>query len=366
MSSTGIQISHCDYTVGWVCALPLEMAAAKTMLDEVHSTLPTPSSDHNSYTLGRIRNHNIVIVCLPSGVYGGISAAVATSQMRTSFPSLQFSLMVGIGGGVPSQAGDIRLGDIVISKPTRDFGGVIQYDYGKAVKEGSLQRTGTLNKPPQSLLAALSNMEADHLLNESKIPKYLAQISAIPLFSYPGEQEDLLFQAGYEHPIAGVACKFCAQEKLLLRPARSSADPKVHYGLIASSNQVVKSGRVRDRLAGELGVLCFEMEAAGLMDQVPCLVIRGISDYADSHKNDRWQGYAAATAAACAKEMLAALPVIQIVREHSVDSKTQSEARSMESEGLSYPKTYSSDGGPMFLGNQSAGRDINVRTDQYR
>ncbi|KAI9043562.1 Pfs domain protein [Aspergillus affinis] len=169
-----------------------------------------------------------------------------------------------------------------------NIGGVIQYDHGKAVKRGFLQRTGILNKPPQSLLTALNRLEADHLLNESQIPKYLARMAAIPLFAYPGQQEggeegeDVLFQAGYEHVHASIACKkSCAREKSIRRPARSSTDPQAHYGLIASSNQVVKNGAIRDRLARELGVLCFEMEAAGLMDQIPCLVIRGISDYAE-------------------------------------------------------------------------------------
>ena len=60
----------------------------------------------------------------------------------------------------------------------------------------------------------------------------------------------------------------------------------------------------RDRLAKEHGMLCFEMEAAGLMNQLPCLVIRGICDYSDSHKNKLWQGYAALTAAAYAKRLL--------------------------------------------------------------
>jgi nucleoside phosphorylase len=78
----------------------------------------------------------------------------------------------------------------------------------------------------------------------------------------------------------------------------------VHYGLIASGNQVMRHGGTRDRLRRELDVLCFEMEAAGLMDRFPCLVIRGICDYADSHKNKCWQAYAAATAAAYAKELL--------------------------------------------------------------
>ncbi|GMF87738.1 unnamed protein product [Aspergillus oryzae] len=46
------------------------------------------------------------------------------------------------------------------------------------------------------------------------------------------------------------------------------------------------------------------MKAAGLMDQFPCLAIRGILDYADSHKDDRWQDYASAVAAAFAKDLL--------------------------------------------------------------
>ena len=64
-----------------------------------------------------------------------------------------------------------------------------------------------------------------------------------------------------------------------------------------------------------MGVLCVEMEAAGLMDDFPCLVIRGICDYADSHKNKRWQPYAAATAAAYAKELLSTIPahVVEVV-----------------------------------------------------
>jgi nucleoside phosphorylase len=76
---------------------------------------------------------------------------------------------------------------------------------------------------------------------------------------------------------------------------------------------VIKDGQFRDRIAQELGVICFEMEAAGLMDSFPCLVIRGICDYADSHKNKRWQPYAAATAAVHAKELLG------VVKKQGVD-----------------------------------------------
>jgi nucleoside phosphorylase len=92
------------------------------------------------------------------------------------------------------------------------------------------------------------------------------------------------------------------------REPRPSAVPAIHYGLIASGDQVMRHGTTRDRLRRELNVLCFEMEAAGLMDSFPCLIIRGICDYADSHKNKHWQPYAAATAAAYAKELLCLIP----------------------------------------------------------
>ena len=88
-------------------------------------------------------------------------------------------------------------------------------------------------------------------------------------------------------------------------------DPVVHYGLIASADRLMKDAQVRDKLACDEEVLCFEMEAAGLMDHFPCVVIRGICDYSDTHKNDIWQGYAAATAAAYAKELLDVIPATE-------------------------------------------------------
>jgi nucleoside phosphorylase len=81
---------------------------------------------------------------------------------------------------------------------------------------------------------------------------------------------------------------------------------RVHYGLIASGNQVIKDAVSRDKLNKDLGgaCLCIEMEAAGMMNNFPCIVIRGIYDYCDSHKNKAWQEHAAAVAAAFAKELL--------------------------------------------------------------
>jgi nucleoside phosphorylase len=75
---------------------------------------------------------------------------------------------------------------------------------------------------------------------------------------------------------------------------RKSEEIFIHYSTIASGNQVMRDGVTRDKLSSELGgVLCFKMEAAGLVNSFQCLIIRGICDYADSHKNKKWQPYAA-------------------------------------------------------------------------
>ncbi|RYP20808.1 hypothetical protein DL767_009393 [Monosporascus sp. MG133] len=140
---------------------------------------------------------------------------------------------------------------------------------------------------------------AEHLLTMATNRPRMAQI-----FGYQGAEHDQLFEATYDHE-RGDTCDECDQDRVVERlPARTDSAPRIHYGNIASGNEVMKHGVTRDRIASEEGVICFEMEAAGLMDSFPCLVIRGICDYADSHKNKRWQPYAAATAAAFAKELL--------------------------------------------------------------
>lgn len=74
----------------------------------------------------------------------------------------------------------------------------------------------------------------------------------------------------------------------------------------------MKNGVQRDEWAKKDNILCFEMEAAGALADFPCLVIRDISDYADSHKNDKWQGFAAAVAAAYARQLFFHMPVDEV------------------------------------------------------
>jgi nucleoside phosphorylase len=305
-----------DYTVGWVCALPKEMAAAKAMLDELHPSLETPSSDHNTYVLGRAASHYVVIACLPKGEIGTISAAAVAVRMSTSFKSIRFGLMVGIGGGVPSHKHDIRLGDIVVGTPANQSGGVVQYDIGKTGKNGHFERMASLDSPPTVLKTALSALEAEHEMEDSKIVEYLRELAVkypkmSPKYTRQVSLDDVLFEPDYEHVGDYDTCSNCDREREVQRYPRDVS--VVHYGLIASGNQVMKHGATRDQISKELGgVLCFEMEAAGLMNNFPCLVIRGICDYADSHKNKRWQEYAAAVAAAYTKELLGIIPVTRV------------------------------------------------------
>jgi hypothetical protein len=191
----------------------------------------------------------------------------------------------------------------------------VQFDLGKETNTG-FKRTGSLNKPPPVLLKAIGSLESKHgLYGSEDVPKHISETyRKFPAYKakHPGLEQDWLFEAAYDHPNAeSLTCQRCELTQLVDRDARETQDPAIHYGLIGSGNQVIKSSRVRDVLR-EQNILCVEMEAAGIMDNFPCLVIRGICDYCDSHKNKRWQPYAALTAAAYAKELLSTIPVLEV------------------------------------------------------
>jgi nucleoside phosphorylase len=285
-----------DYTVGWIAALPVELAAALEMIDEEHplpEDFPRDDDDGNLYVFGRIGSHNIVFSSLPAGTIGTNSAASLAIHLRTKCKQMTFGLLVGIAGAAPSSSHDIRLGDVVVSTPNEQFGGVVQWDFGKSTSGGLFHRTGHLNAPPQALLNNLAYIRARELMGKLSVSEHLSVFDMLPTFNRAKAGPDILYEG--ETPKA--------------RPQRNSTDPVVHYGTIASGNQVIKDSITRDRLSQELnGALCFEMEAAGLMNSFPCLVIRGMCDYADEHKNKSWQPYAAATAAAWAKQFLSVLP----------------------------------------------------------
>ncbi|KAM0552661.1 hypothetical protein ACHAPJ_007758 [Fusarium lateritium] len=301
-ATASLQSQH--YTIGWICALPVEMSAAEAMLDRIHDPLPRHGSDTNAYTLGSIGAHNVVIACLPKGQYGTNNAATVASNMVRTFEHIKHGLLVGIGGAIPGSA-DVRLGDVVVSTE------VIQYDMGKATPNRQFHRTGYPTRPPQPLLTAVSKLQASHDRSSSQAPQILYDIiqrnPEMIEFARP-MLRDRLFLSDYLHHQSADTCDDCDQSRLVNRRIRKTLHPEIHYGRIASGNQVIKDAKTRDQLSKELDSICFEMEAAGLMNSFPSLVIRGICDYSDSHKNKQWQKYAAAVAAAYTRELLLVLP----------------------------------------------------------
>ncbi|EHK19820.1 uncharacterized protein TRIVIDRAFT_171764 [Trichoderma virens Gv29-8] len=283
--------THDEYTVGWVCALSKEQTAATAMLDDRHVCLPKPPNDPNAYTLGSIGKHNIVIACLPEGEIGANLAATIATWMISTFPSIKFGLMVGIGGGIPPK---VRLGDVVVSTPTDQYGGVVQWDFGKAEEGGKFKEIGSLNNPPTPLRTALTKLKTENELSGSKIPEYLDELKQkwprlVPKYLWSESRIDPLSKSHTSHN------------------GRGSQNPS--NPLECKAEQIdgtATDAKFRDNLDQRYDgkVLCVEMEAAGLMNNFPCIVIRGICDYADSQKDKDWQEHAAAVAAAFAKELL--------------------------------------------------------------
>ncbi|KAJ9421487.1 nucleoside phosphorylase domain-containing protein [Fusarium oxysporum] len=233
-----------DFTIGWICALETEYVAARVFLDD------------------RLGHHNVVIAVLSQG-YGTSSAASVATHMIFSFLNIRIGLLVGISGGVPSAQDDIRLGDVVVS-----------------VKEHN------------GLLTATNGLRAQHEIQGHRIRH--SDRLYLPHIVHTSGQSSRCTEA-------------CGNDSLnlVIRPERAAAEDGIviHHGLIASGNTVCRDANLRDKFA-QKGALCFEMEVAGLINYFPCIVIQGICDYSDSHKNKDWQGYAAMTAAVYAKDLL--------------------------------------------------------------
>lgn len=329
-----------SYTVGWICSLNTEFIAAKSLLDEQHEQLTNVGrGDHSNYTLGKMANHNIVLAILLDGEYGTATTTIVAATMLCTFPNIKIRLMVGIGGGAPSKNHDIRLGDVVVSLPSScdRRGGVLRYDYEKTIQNQALQITGSLNQPPSVIRSAVNALKVDYMCESHEIKKTIESIMERnprlrEEFQRPPPDSDILYQSAFDHPADNeMPCsELCGDDpsRIVRREPRNDDydDPAIHYGLIASANQAMKDAQVRDKLAEGKDVLCFEMEAAGLMNVFPCLVIRGICDYSDTHRGKQWQGYAAMTAAVYAKDLLLRVPVEEIEASQPIEEEVGSTA----------------------------------------
>lgn len=327
------EISPEVITVAIFCALSYEAVAIKYSLDEEFTChVRSTGSKKHVYSFGRIGDHKIVIA-RPHQM-GIVKAAQCAAAISEQFPNVRFALMVGIGAGIPSlPKRDIRLGDIAVSIPQDNHPGVIQYDFGKYEEDGFVLK-GSLSKPPSILLSADGSLEEDEMMDRSPLRKVLRDITKRPGFARPSTG-DILVDQDFDHINKNhinkssdrSGCEASSEKKLMSRAVRHQKHPVVHRGLILSGSGVVKNPQDRDRLCRDYSdAICFEMEAAGIMDEIPCLVIRGICDYADTYKQDGWHHYAAAVAAAYCKAVL-----------HKIDGQDVEETSSMRyliSEGI--------------------------------
>ncbi|EXL38999.1 hypothetical protein FOCG_18375 [Fusarium oxysporum f. sp. radicis-lycopersici 26381] len=302
------------FEIAIICALPLEADAIEALFDYYWDSNGPPfgkaARDPNSYSTGVIGCHNVVLVRMPG--MGKVHAAAAASSCRASFPNVKIALVVGVCGVAPFKRNgeEIVLGDVVISEC------IIQYDFGRRLpgqfvpKEGPLDSLGRPNQEIRGVLAQAKGIRGRQLL-VSEMIRYLSILRQNPEFraEYPGVAYDRLFEASYRHSedqklCEQVGCDGKLVPRRRLQATGPSPAPAIHFGLMASGDSVMKSGEDRDREVEARDIVAFEMEGAGVWDILPCIVIKGACDYADSHKSKVWQRYAAATAAACAKALL--------------------------------------------------------------
>lgn len=305
-----------EYTVAWVCVLgDTELLAARILLDEEHNTPQYNTEyDRNTYICGKIGEHKVVVACLPSGRSGNLNAGHLTGPLFGTFPNIKITLLVGIAGAVPKPElqgllDDVYLGDVVIGWSEDGSQAVVQYDAGRWKVDGFEQR-GSVDQPGWHLTQALTIVKSNHDVGQTNFSRSIARLRGHTRFARRRPEEDKLFAPTYKHEGDYYSeCCDCDVSKLVNRPRRAEARPddlfKFHLGTIASGGAVIQDAEVRDRLSKECNnARCLEMEAVGVNINSRCLVIRGMADYADSHKNDLWKHIAAGNAAAFAKEFL--------------------------------------------------------------
>ncbi|KAG5917963.1 hypothetical protein E4U42_007057 [Claviceps africana] len=281
-----------DYTTGWICTRRVEHLAAVATLEQRHTGhVGYPRSDHNTYVLGSIQGLNIIITLIPVWETGSPSASYVAKRMKMIFPKLDAIFLVGIGSGVPGGKDDVRLGDVVVSTDTM----VPDCDVFQNMANGANDefRVPPLPRDAQPGLYTRLISNSTLELNTKGIGFVVSDVQrrgseAAHLFMRPASSSDVKHE-----PLPSTT------------PGQPNDVVKVHKGRIATGNKLIKTANLRDSISKSLGgVLCFDTFASDMMDQLPCLVIRGIGDYADGHIDTEWHNYAAAVAAAYAKAVI--------------------------------------------------------------
>lgn len=368
-----------DYTVAWISALSRESAAV--ILDRYHGEEEIPGGDDEAgYTFGEIGPHKVVVACLP--IMGPTELARCVTALKHQYRRLRFVMLVGVAAGAPSQACDVRLGDVVVSMPGKKHGGIVQYDFGTKRQDCDHLdlRNASHGQPSHTLINAVHKLENQYkrspggskALSQRLIQYTIDVTEGKPdlrdNYRRPVDVPDILFQSDYKHKSSRLSCEQqkCDLSKTVQdRPQRQDPDlPLIHQGVIASGGTVFKDALERDWLAEHEEVICFEMEAAGLDQSLPWLVVRGICDYADSHKNKDWQNHAALIASAYAHELLLNVSAEATREEKATAAAQQAGVTNNVRNNYAYNSgNITTSGGISMMGNQ--GGDINIHGNRW-
>jgi nucleoside phosphorylase len=282
------------YRFGIVTALEKEAAAVQRSVDELE-IITHPNQQlyywHGTYPGSKEHSNHSVVLVLTSGT-GNSASAATTSAMLRDFPKISDVLMVGIAGGIPnlsSSEKDVRLGDIVVSAGA----GLVQYDLVK-IEDDEIEVRSQAPKPSARLSGAVRALEVERLAGRNRCDKHIDRCAMIEHGLRPPPETDKM-----------TPLRQYGEDK---DPRRRVDLPTVHHGIIASASALLKNAKMRDELKEKFGVIAAEMEGSGIADGAwlagcDYLIVRGICDYCDSDKDDRWQGYAAAVAAAYTRSL---------------------------------------------------------------
>ncbi|KAL2828110.1 hypothetical protein BJY01DRAFT_255473 [Aspergillus pseudoustus] len=293
------------YTIAWVCCEPFEHAAAECMLDKRHGSYRPPGPLHSQnayYTLGEIGGRNVVIIFMANAVNQIGALATLFIDLEIFFPNIQVSMLVTIGR-IPNEENGIRLGDVVISSLEDRYGGIANVD---RCADGADDSIGIVHQPlPRVQQGDLLLGEAKNMISSNTAEMRPHEPEMVAEYASPGAENDLLFPSDCHHTTdAGRYCKDCYTSKAIARPARKSTEPQIHFGTIGGRRDVVTNPVYRDGTKKDVGALAVQFGAEYMMDSLRPLVITGVAKYGDTHTHGRWRMYAAATAAACAKDLV--------------------------------------------------------------
>lgn len=291
--------------LGILTALTVEMDAVVSLLGDVDRQVTRVDGVLRDYVYGTLPARNggkHEVVAVRTGAGNNISATLA-ERLFADF-ALEEVVMVGIAGGIPWIARnheDVRLGDVVVSGRK----GVIQYDLVKQRVKG--QQAAHQPMAPVRALTAMAETLAG---SEAEMARYNARLAAVTQkgspYQRPSDRTDVLYEDG------------ARTKPLAIRRAKDERRKRqasiAFVGAVGSANKVVKSHKERERIRKKYNVIAVEMEGAGVAEAAMAngkgfFVVRGICDYANDWKNDKWHPYAAMAAAVFAVDLIESMPL---------------------------------------------------------